>query len=455
VNNLPTAKFVVGNEIDLSDLEVTVNYTDGSGRDPETLDLDEVNFYLRDPDNILVVVDRTNLKFTPEDAGTYSLYVSYGGVSVTITFEVAPDLALPTFVPVGTSGITYTVPVAFFGSDPDGDTAEVDGGYSIAATETTYGLWVEVREWAEDNDYVFQNPGLPGSHKSAGVQWGFADADNPPAVDESNENQPVTFVSWRDVIVWTNALSELAGRAPVYRASEESTTWYKDSSADIDAAVETGNDGYRLPTSYEWEMAARWIGTTLPTGFTALTTTVASDTYYWTPGNYASGATKPAEHVSGSGWAQPLIDNKIATLTVAWHRLYDNDSIATKEVGPVTDMIVFTQKTVNSHEELVLPDDDDNVEEIVFTANQLGLYDMSGNVFEWTFTWYKDLPGGSDSGRVVLKGGGLWDNWGVDVEIENDRDKPTTLWVSAAGIAPTINRKNNYGFRLVINPTET
>jgi hypothetical protein len=92
VTNLNVEEFAVDSEIDLSKIKVTVVYTDDSDREDETLDLDEVNFYLRGPDNALIDVERTaGLKFTPEDAGTYSLYVSYGGVSVTITFDVPGD----------------------------------------------------------------------------------------------------------------------------------------------------------------------------------------------------------------------------------------------------------------------------------------------------------------------------------------------------------------------------
>jgi formylglycine-generating enzyme required for sulfatase activity len=76
--------------------------------------------------------------------------------------------------------------------------------------------------------------------------------------------------------------------------------------------------------------------------------------------------------------------------------------------------------------------------------NSLGLYDMSGNVFEWCWDWYGAYQSGaqtdpagaaSDSSRV-FRGGG----WGHSTEYVRSADR------SAAG--PSF-RSNNLGFRLV------
>lgn len=53
-----------------------------------------------------------------------------------------------------------------------------------------------------------------------------------------------------------------------------------------------------------------------------------------------------------------------------------------------------------------------------FKPNELGIYDMSGNAYEWTADWHqynyysrspKDNPKGSDSGRYKILRGGGWD----------------------------------------------
>ena len=84
-------------------------------------------------------------------------------------------------------------------------TRKIDA-FAMNKYETTYGLWYEVRLKAEARGYVFQNPGQPGSGGKRGV-----------AADDFNSFQPVTNVTWYDVIVWLNALSEIYGQTPCYK----------------------------------------------------------------------------------------------------------------------------------------------------------------------------------------------------------------------------------------------
>lgn len=81
-------------------------------------------------------------------------------------------------------------------------------------------------------------------------------------------------------------------------------------------------------------------------------------------------------------------------------------------------------------------------------ANELGIYDMSGNVREWCRDWYgsdyyatspKDNPRGATSGSVrVLRGG----SWGT----------PATLcWVASRSRYSPDTRANDSGFRVVLS----
>jgi formylglycine-generating enzyme required for sulfatase activity len=224
--------------------------------------------------------------------------------------------------------------------------------FKMGKYQVTYDLWYTVYTWAVANGYTFANAGAEGSNGTVG------------AAPTTAKYQPVTTISWRDAIVWCNAYSQMTSLTPVYCSNAAFTTPIKTSidttySSSIDPTVGGVDDpyvnwsanGYRLPTEGEYQYAASYINGT-----------------NWTPYNYASGATA-------------AYTNEAATDLVGWDGV--NSGSTTHAVGGLT-------------------------------ANALGIYDMSGNVWEWCFDWYGTYPTtastdyrgpASGSGRVIRGGG--------------------------------------------------
>ena len=255
-------------------------------------------------------------------------------------------------------GLTF--PTGFYNDGPD---ATVANAYLIGETEVTYELWYKVYTWAIANGYTFANPGREGK---LGING---------AAPTAAKNQPATFVSWRDAIVFGNALTEWynakAGTAYTlaYYSDAAYTIPIKTSSDDEmmcatagcidDPYVKADATGFRLPTTHEWELAARY-----------------KDGTDWTPGNYASGATAP-------------YTDALATQLVDWYSL--NSSNVTHDVKGK------------------LP-------------NALGLYDMSGNVWEWNFEYRNPNDIVHDWCRLIR--GGSW-RWADYMQVGNANDGAT------------------------------
>ena len=170
-------------------------------------------------------------------------------------------------------------------------------------------------------------------------------------------------VSWYDAIVYCNLLSIKEGLTPCYtiKGSTDPAAWGTSPTStgaeDYDewksVTYNFDADGYRLPTEAEWEYAAR---------------------------GGKPGMTDESWNYDYSG--SNTIDE------VAWY--YENCDGGlpgkTHEVGKKQ-------------------------------ANALGLYDMSGNVWEWCWDWYgsgsgypsdTEDPAGPDTGSYRVERGGCW-----------------------------------------------
>ena len=297
---------------------------------------------------------------------TVTIAALQAGDTETYTADgVSFDLA---YVP---GGLTFPT-----GTDDNDGNATVSDAYWIADTQVTYELWYTVYTWA-----------TTGSSGTGAGQYSFANAgregnDGTDGADPTGADQePVTSINWRDSMVWCNALTEWYNAQEgtsyecvyTYTGSiiRDSTNATACDGADAGATA----NGFRLLTSNEWELAARYRGTDTTHVVTGTIDGVDFDamTTKWTKGNSASGATTYYnDNTEGSG--EP---GKSANDAVAVYRRYWNGT-------------EWEERTEYS----------DGTETVAgLTANTLGLYDMSGNVWEWCFT---------ESGSHRIIRGGNW-----------------------------------------------
>ena len=146
--------------------------------------------------------------------------------------------------------------------------------YEIGMYEVNYKLWYEVREWAEQNGYVFQNKGCQGD-ETGKIPKGQANYPLEGAAPKAEKQyNPVTGISHRDMLIWCNAYSEMHDLKPCYLYDGKvlkDATWYRRVRVDVSkteyinydyyyadiALRDASANGYRLPTMPEWEAAAR------------------------------------------------------------------------------------------------------------------------------------------------------------------------------------------------------
>jgi formylglycine-generating enzyme required for sulfatase activity len=179
----------------------------------------------------------------------------------------------------------------------------------------------------------------------------------------TGSNDPVQQVSWYHAIAFSNKLSIAEGYTPVYSVTGisdwenlafSSIPTESDSNWDSASADWTA-DGYRLPTEIEWMWAAM------------------------------------GAPVSGQGGSTNTIDYQKAFAGSTGSNLIGDYAVTDENAGGTT-------SPVGSK----LP-------------NEIGIFDLSGNVWEWCWDWYAAMPGGvltdyrgSGSIGTRLLRGGSW-----------------------------------------------
>ncbi|MBU0936262.1 MAG: formylglycine-generating enzyme family protein [Spirochaetes bacterium] len=236
------------------------------------------------------------------------------------------------------------------------------------------------------NISIITQPYRMGQHEITRAQFlAVMGTDSSDPYLSSGTSDPVQRVNWYHAIAFCNKLSLAEGLTPVYSVSVggipidwDALTYDQIPTADNadwnGAVAAWANNGNRLPTEMEWMWAAMGATEDRSNGYTRT-------------GVNTTGYSKAFAGSTGS--------NAIGDYAVFGYYGSETGKTTTERSNPVG------SKTTGD--------------------NELGLYDMSGNVYEWTFDWFAGYHSGTQTdysgaalGSTRVMHGGSWGNYATD-----------------------------------------
>ncbi|MDD6957590.1 MAG: SUMF1/EgtB/PvdO family nonheme iron enzyme, partial [Spirochaetales bacterium] len=253
------------------------------------------------------------------------------------------------------------VPYMLGGNEPT-STAVIPYDYEIADVELTGGVYITVLAWAVRNGYTFYTKAnsAPEALELFGFKFESSGTTNRGSTIDPVVGYPTFF---RNAIVFCNAFTEWYNSKydpdlePVYRDASGNIIRSYNFSTDItDTAISAngGKNGFRLPSVYEWQYAASISKEPLNATYSSYTGTAVMPSLVYAQ-SYLDPSGFPAKAVNVD-----LKDYIIYSENYGSTVVVSGVDIGSQGVGNKTSV---TRK-----------------------PNLLNLYDMSGNVAEWTTT---------------------------------------------------------------------